>query len=349
MPIPSFVAENCPIASLTTFEIGGCARFLAQPSNDSEIMAALEWARPLGLEIYPLGGGSNILAADAPFNGVLIRPENSEIRVISEDDRQVIISAGAGVVWDDLVAHTVAHNWQGLECLSGIPGRVGASPMQNIGAYGQDVAQTICAVEAREIATGLAVTIAARDCAFSYRSSAFKTIWRGRFIITGVHYRLAKDGAPQLRYRDLTNYFQNAPVPSLAEARQAVLEIRRAKSMLHDTNDPNHRCAGSFFTNPIVEQSLGQELSQRYADMPTYPAEAGRCKVSAAWLIEHAGFPKGYRQGRARLSDKHVLCLVNDGGATAAEVMTLARTIQEGVYQKFGVRLVAEPNIIGVL
>lgn len=347
MPIPLFVEENCSIASLTTFEVGGIARFLAQPSNETEIVAALQWANTLGLEIYPLGGGSNILASDSPFPGVLIRPENKDIRILDENDCQVLVYAGAGVVWDDFVAYTVEHNWQGLECLSGIPGRVGASPMQNIGAYGQEVAQTIAAVEVREIANGQASVIAAQDCAFAYRSSAFKTAWRGRFLISGVHFRLTKDGQPQLQYRDLSNHFQNSPSPSLAEVRQAVLDIRRAKSMLYDKNDPNHRCAGSFFMNPIVAQSVADDLSQRCADMPVYPAEEGRCKVSAAWLIEHAGFSKGYRQGRARLSDKHVLCLVNDGGAKASELQALAHTIQAGVREKYGIDLVAEPNVIG--
>lgn len=346
--IPNGIQTNRPISELTTFEIGGPARFFAEPSEMTQIRELLAWAKQTHIPVYPLGDGSNILASDSGYNGLLVRLNNQNIDIINKDEEQVLIRVGAGMIWDNLVSFTVQQDWAGIECLSGIPGRVGASPMQNIGAYGQEAAQAIQAVEVLDMDEMRSLVLQNEDCQFAYRSSNFKTIWQGKYLITAVHFHLHIHGPANLRYRDLQNYFRSNSSPTLSEVRLAVLDIRRSKSMLYDRSDPNHRCAGSFFLNPIVPLQEANLLSQQNPDMPLYPVNNQCCKLSAAWLIDHAGFSKGYQQGCAKLSDKHVLCLVNPGGARAQDIISLAQTIKEKVHQKFGVELTAEPNLLGV-
>ncbi len=344
---PQIIQENQSLAEITTFEIGGPARYFAEPQEIKQILEIVAWARQENLELYPLGGGSNILASDAGYNGLILRPDNRTIEVLEQSGDQVLIRAGAGTIWDDLVDYTVKREWEGLECLSGIPGRVGASPIQNIGAYGQEAAQSIAAVETLNITSGMQRTFNRRECDFAYRTSNFKTAWKGQYIITAVQFCLTPHGRAELRYRDLCDYFSSDAHPTLPEVRQAVLAIRKSKSMLYDLSDSNHRCAGSFFLNPIIPEQQAQALIQNHPQIPVYPAPENFRKISAAWLISQAGFTKGFKQGRAKLSDKHVLCLVNAGGAAAEEIMDLARLIQKEVERKFAVKLTAEPNLLG--
>ena len=335
--IPEIIKKNRSLAELTTFEIGGAASFFAEPAEPEQLTEIITWANREKL----------LLAADTGYNGLILKPGNKSIDILEETDKQVLIRAGAGVVWDDLAAYAVRSGWSGIECLSGIPGRVGASPVQNIGAYGQEAAHTIEAVEVLDLTDTKSGIFGSRECNFAYRSSNFKTVWKGKYLITAVRFRLSVHGQATLRYKDLQAYFNPGSVPTLSEVRQAVLAIRRAKSTFYDIQDPNHRCAGSFFTNPIVPKEQADDLLRQYPEMPVYPASGNDCKLSAAWLIDHAGFNKGFRYGNAKLSDKHVLCLVNAGGAGAQEILHLAGMVQNGVEKQFGVRLTAEPNLLG--
>ncbi len=345
---PTCIKDNYPIAELTTFEIGGKARYFAEPASLQQMTEVISWAHQSDLPIYPIGGGSNILASENGYPGILLRPNNQRIESQPlEKENRVLVRADAGIIWDDFVAYTVERGWQGIECLSAIPGRVGASPIQNIGAYGQEVAHTIHAVEVLSLSDGTPATIPASDCHFAYRSSIFKTNFRQRYLITAVQFLLSPNKLPELRYRDLKNYFADKPQPSLAELRQAIIAIRRSKSMIHDANDPNHRSAGSFFLNPIIPQDKAQQLAQRYPQMPIYSAPEGFAKLSAAWLMDQSGFHKGFTLGKAKLSDNHNLCLVNTGDAQAEDIINLAQLIQQHVKDDFQIELIAEPNMLG--
>ena len=307
---PSFQTD-VPLAGLTTLGVGGPARLYAEVRDVASLKALLETAKDL--PVYFLGEGSNMLVADAGFDG--------------------------------LVARTVAEGRAGLECLSGIPGLVGAAPMQNIGAYGQEVAEVLTAVRAVDRQTGEEVRFPKEECGFAYRTSHFKTDWRDRYVITAIELELEKGGAPLVKYADLRKRLPQGATPSLQEVRALVLEIRASKSMVYNPADPNHRSAGSFFLNPIVPKALADAI--QVADMPVYPAPAGQVKLSAAWLMERAGFPKGYVKGRAGLSTNHVLAVINRGGATAAEILELAAEVRARVHERFGVELHQEPNLLG--
>lgn len=347
-----YFKANIPLSELTTFETGGPALWLALPENTEELRETLRWAAEHKLPFYPLGDGSNILASDDGFKGVAIRLENKGITCSGSGS--VLVTAQAGTVWDDLVAFTVEHNLAGLECLSAIPGRVGAAPVQNIGAYGQEAANCLESLEVIDVETLQTKTIAAQECEFGYRTSCFKTKWRGRFIITSVSFRLEENGVPALRYGDLERFFgdklaQNPDWrPALREVREAVASVRRSKSMAYDKADPNHRCAGSFFLNPIVPAAKAAELQKEWPSIPIYPAgDDSLRKLSAAWLVENAGFPKGFRQGRAGLSSRHTLCFINAGGADTKEILALSGTVTAKIEQMFGIKLHPEPNMLG--
>lgn len=322
---------DVPLASRTTLAVGGPARWHALAHNPAELAAHLQKAGDLPTLV--LGGGSNLLIADAGFPGLVVEYLADGIRRLSEHDLEV----DAGVIWDALVEYCVEHGLAGLECLSGIPGRVGAAPIQNIGAYGQEVAERLTAVLAVDRASGQAVTLPAQECGFGYRWSHFKGEWLNRYVVTGVRLRLDPGGAATVRYADLTRRL--AEGAGLAEVRRTVLEVRRTKSMVYDPQDPNHRSAGSFFMNPVVDRLPGE--------MPNWPAPEGRVKLSAAWLIENSGFPRGFIHGRAGLSSNHTLALINRGQASATDLVELARLIRNGVRDRFGVTLVPEPVFVG--
>lgn len=341
------IQEHVPLSTLTTLQVGGPARYLARASTLEEVREVLALAHRLGTPVYPLGDGSNLLAADEGFDGLVLQSADESLEL---DPRSGRVRSGGGLSWDELVDRTVAEGLAGLECLSGIPGRVGAAPIQNVGAYGQEVADTLEAVEVLERSSGQVSVLPREACGFGYRMSHFKAAWRGRYLVTAVEFALRPGGAATLRYGDLTRRFglgPDDPPPPLAEVREGVLEVRRTKSMVLDPQDPNCRSAGSFFTNPVIPQEQADELRRRLPELPVHPGGPGLAKLPAAWLIEQAGFHKGHVRGRAGLSTNHVLALVNRGGATAADLLALAAEIRREVHARFGVRLEPEPNLLG--
>jgi UDP-N-acetylmuramate dehydrogenase len=276
---------------------------------------------------------------------------------VEHRDEVVRIEAGAGVEWDALVRLAVAENAAGIECLAGIPGSVGGTPVQNVGAYGQEVSHTITRVDAIHLATNAVVRLTAEQCGFAYRRSIFNTTEKGRHIITRVEYALREGAPPSLTYRDVKTWFaeRGEAAPTLAETADAVRAIRARKGMVLAEDDPDTRSAGSFFKNPVVPAALVPKLAQiaarNVAEVPQYPAGAEHAanivKVSAAWLIELAGFKKGFAMGRAALSSKHVLAIVNRGGATATEICALRDAVIAGVEERTGIRLEQEPVLLG--
>jgi UDP-N-acetylmuramate dehydrogenase len=349
--------ERVDLAPLTTLGIGGPARWYVAVSSRDELVDALELADREQLPLLMLGGGSNMLISDRGFDGLVI---HVDLRGVTFDDRgpDTFVTAAAGEDWDGLVQETVRRNLAGFECLSGIPGRVGATPIQNVGAYGQEVAETIVELEALDRPTRQIVRIANDECGFSYRDSRFKSREPDRFVILGVTYRLQRDGEPSLRYPDLQRHLEEEGItsPTLADVREMVLQIRAGKGMVVDPDDPDSRSAGSFFTNPIIPESELETflLRVKRADVleegekvPHYGAAPGQIKLSAAWLIQHAGFYRGFDHGNVGLSYKHTLAIVNRGGGTATEVIELVEDIQRRVRRLFGIQLVPEPNFIG--
>ncbi len=345
------ILENAPLAPLTTLQVGGPARYFARASTPAEVCQAVEWAKSRALPLFVLGGGSNLVVSDDGFPGLVLKIEIAGLERRREDSKE-IFDAGAGVDWDGLVASAVAAGCAGLECMSGIPGTVGGTPVQNVGAYGQEVADTITEVEVLDLRDGQLRTLCKEACGFAYRSSVFNTGERGRFIILRVRYALDPGGTARIAYRDLKEHFGDRPSPTLSEVREAVRTIRLSKGMLIIPGDPDARSVGSFFKNPVLEPSEFERVNALAfrltgSPIPRYPAPGQRCKLPAAWLVEHAGFPKGYARGNVGISRKHALAIVNRGGATAAEVLALKAEIQRAVLDTFGVHLTAEPVFVG--
>lgn len=344
------IRENVPLAPLTTFGIGGPARWFVEAHSEADVVAALAFAERERVPVFVLGGGSNILVADEGFPGLVIRIAISG----SEEkpaDGHLLITAGAGEDWDAFVASAVARGLGGVECLSGIPGTVGGTPVQNVGAYGQEVSETTICVRAYDRHSRRVVALDRAACGFSYRRSVFNTTERERYIVLSVTYSLPVDGRPMLRYADVQKYFAGSGrTPTLADVRDAVRAIRASKAMLLVAGDPDCRSAGSFFKNPIITEKEYPGLSQVATSLPRYPVQGddSLVKVAAAWLIERAGFTKGYGRGRAGLSTKHTLAIVNRGGATAEDVLAVAREIRNGVRERFGIVLQPEPLFIGM-
>ncbi len=314
----------------------------------------LRWASAEDTPILVLGGGSNIVIGDEGWPGIVMQMAMRGIEHHTAPEG-VRLRVAAGEPWDDLVARTVAEGWAGLECLSGIPGSVGATPIQNVGAYGQEVSQVITAVHVWDRRRSERRVLDAEACAFAYRHSAFKDDPEGA-VVLAVDFLLEPEGAPTLRYGELRRSFEGT-TPSLAEVRARVLELRRSKSMVIEPGDPNRRSAGSFFTNPVVETEIAEALVERavreglVADadaVPRYPAGTGRTKIPAAWLIEAAGFSKGQRDGAVGISSRHALALVHHGGGTTRELVAFARQVQDGVRERFGIELRPEPVFVGI-
>lgn len=353
------VEERVALAPLTTFEVGGPARFLAEVEDEDELLAAFVWARARSVPVFVLGGGSNLVVADRGLDALVVRLRPRGLRFSPGDDDRVLVRASAGEPWDDLVARCAARDLAGLECLSGIPGQVGATPIQNVGAYGCEVADVLHEVEVLRPATGAIEVWSPARCGFAYRDSAFKRAPRGEHVVVGVTFALARGGAPAVRYAELERHLagrSGGGVPTVASVRAAVLELRRAKSMVVDPADENRRSAGSFFTNPFVgadevprvrERAIQRGTLGPHEGMPSFPVPDGRVKLSAGWLIERAGFPRGTSRGVVGLSTRHALALVNRGGATGADVVAFAREVQAGVAEALGVRLEVEPELLG--
>ncbi len=379
------VREQVALADYTTLRLGGPARRLAEASTEAEVVALVRAADPRGEPLLVLGGGSNLVIADEGFPGTVIHIATKGIqRAGGRSGDGAGLTVAAGEDWDELVASCVDEGLVGLECLSGIPGRAGATPIQNVGAYGQEVAERITSVRVYDRERAAVTELAGADCGFGYRTSAFKRSLHaaagtggrggqagspgpapvtGRYVVLSVRFRLGRGrlSAP-VRYAELARTLgiaegDRAP---LAQVRAAVLHLRRGKGMVLDPGDPDTRSAGSFFVNPVLDAGHFAALERAArarlgpdAAVPGYPAGQGRVKVSAAWLIEQAGFGKGYpgtpgvaAAGEARISAKHTLALVNPGGATAASLLRLAREVRDGVHEAFGVDLASEPVLV---
>jgi UDP-N-acetylmuramate dehydrogenase len=376
------IEENKLLAPFTTFGIGGPARWFVEAASEEEIAEAAAWARERGVALFVLGGGSNVLVSDAGFDGLVLRVGLRGITaspVADKDDSPNLIpeehtsgakapidiggmdvrakaltyQAAAGEDWEHFVQRAVGDCCAGIECLAGIPGTVGGTPVQNVGAYGQEVASAIERVRAFDLKERSFVEFAAAECGFAYRRSRFNSEDRGRYIVTRVDYRLTPRGAPTLRYAELQRAFAEGVQPSLAEVAAKVCRIRQAKGMLIVEGDPDCRSAGSFFKNPVVTGEQFRRIAAAGGKAPPrFPAGAGaensgQVKVPAAWLIEQAGFAKGYALGAAAISSRHTLALVNLGGARAAEILALAGQITAAVERRFDIRLEMEPVRMG--
>src|ERR1700675_309864 len=352
------IQENVPLAPLTTLQVGGSARYFAELRREDDVREAAQFAKTRTLPLFVLGGGSNLVVADSGWPGLVLRVAIGGITTQTTDasGNAVLFSVGAGVNWDDLVAQAVVQNCAGVECLSGIPGSVGGTPVQNVRAYGQEVSDTIESVRALDLKEDHMVVLPKPACGFRYRTSIFNTTERARYIILRVNYRLKRGGAPSLKYADLQNTFaerlaEKKTPPSLAEVREAVREIRRSKGMLIVPGDDDCRSAGSFFKNPVLSEAQFKDLAERAEskglEIPSYPALDAQRKVSAAWLVEHSGFSKGYAAGPAGISNKHALALVNAGQASAADIVRLEEQIQDKVQESWGIMLDPEPVLVG--
>ncbi|MGA9068888.1 MAG: UDP-N-acetylmuramate dehydrogenase [Terracidiphilus sp.] len=350
------IEENKPLAPLTTFGIGGAARWFAEAVSEGEIVEATAWADERGVPLFVLGGGSNLLVSDAGFDGLVVRVG---LRGITATDApgERIYQVAAGEDFDDFVGFSTQAGCAGIECLAGIPGTVGGTPVQNVGAYGQEVASAIVRVRAFDLQARAFVEFAAADCGFAYRRSRFNTVDRGRYIVTRVDYRLTPGGAPTVRYADLLRALAELQAEgreaSLAEVAEQVRRVRQLKGMLLVEGDPDCRSAGSFFKNPVVsEEQLHRIAAASGQEPPRFSAGSeaenqDKVKLPAAWLIEQSGFRKGYALGRVAVSSRHTLALTNCGGASAEEVLALAGRITVAVEEKFGVLLEMEPVMVG--
>jgi UDP-N-acetylmuramate dehydrogenase len=346
--------ENIPLAPLTTIKVGGMARYFVEAKDAGEVQEAVTFARSRALRLFVLGGGSNLVVADSGWPGLVLKIAVGGIvqRAGRDEDGKVIFDAGAGESWDKFVSRAVMARCAGVECLSGIPGSVGGTPVQNVGAYGQEVAETIVSVQVFDLRDSEIRELCREACGFSYRSSIFNTSESGRFIVLGVSYALTPEGKPRISYADLERHFAGRETaPDLAETREAVRHIRALKGMLIVAGDPDCLSAGSFFKNPVLSESQHEDLKRRAAarglTVPSYPALVTHKKVSAAWLVEHSGFTKGYGMGRAGISSKHALAIVNRGAATATEVIALKDQIQHRVEEIWSIHLEPEPVMVG--
>ncbi|MEU5179806.1 UDP-N-acetylmuramate dehydrogenase [Streptomyces longwoodensis] len=347
------VLHDVPLAPLTTFRLGGPAARLVTATTDAEVVETVREADASGTPLLVVGGGSNLVIGDKGFDGTALRIATRGLELVGNR-----LELAAGEVWTDAVGRTVEAGLAGIECLAGIPGSAGATPIQNVGAYGQEVSSTITEVVAYDRTSGETVVLSGAECAFSYRHSRFKADPE-RYVVLRVRFELEDAGglSAPLKYAETARALGVEPgdrVP-LADARETVLKLRAGKGMVLDPEDHDTWSAGSFFTNPIltdadfaafharVKERLGAD-----AEPPAYPAGPGRTKTSAAWLIDKAGFTKGYGSGPARISTKHTLALTNRGGATTEDLLALAREVVAGVREAFGVTLVNEPVTVGV-
>ncbi|HMF53181.1 MAG TPA: UDP-N-acetylmuramate dehydrogenase [Edaphobacter sp.] len=344
------IQQNTPLAPFTTLRIGGPARFFCEVRTEAGLPEALAFARERSLPIFVLGGGSNLLVSDAGFDGLVLRIALDSPILPSFNDDLVVYTVAAGVEWNRFVLSVCEQGISGVECLAGIPGTVGGTPVQNVGAYGQEVSETIASVRALDLETNRFVDLSNAECGFAYRRSLFNTTDRGRYIVTAVTFRFDFARKPRLTYADLTRHFGDTQ-PTPLEIYHAVREIRHGKGMLIVEGEPDSRSAGSFFKNPIVDRGafdrIALTLNLAPDKIPNWPAEDNRIKLPAAWLLERAGFVKGYAMGNAGISSRHTLALINRGNASGDEIFTLRDAIQQKVKALFGVQLEQEPVQLG--
>ncbi len=351
--MPMLLQENISLAPLTTLQVGGAARYFVEAANEADVREAVIWAKSRNLDVFILGGGSNLVVSDNGWLGLVLKIAVPGVEQPGETDGRALFDVGAGESWDRFVSHAVSHNCAGIECMSGIPGSVGGTPVQNVGAYGQEASETIVSVLALDLTNLQTRTLAAAECGFSYRKSIFNTTEPGRYVLLRVTYALTPGGAPSIKYADLKKHFSGwTGQPTLAQTRDAVKTIRASKAMLITPGDEDCRSAGSFFKNPILSQAeydnVERIAAERNLTVPSYPMPSSERKVSAAWLVEHSGFAKGYISGPVGISRKHALALVNRGGATAQDIFDLKHNIEQRVREQWGIYLEAEPVFVGV-
>ena len=335
--------SDVPLADWCTLNVGGPARWFREARTETDGIEALRWAAAQNAPVLVLGGGSNVVIADEGFPGLVLKIAIQGTSA-TELGKNVRFAVGSGEEWDPFVARTVEENCAGLECLSGIPGLTGGTPVQNVGAYGQDVSATIRSVRVIDRQAQTVITLGNADCGFGYRTSRFKHADAGRFIVTGVEFVLARGERPTITYADVIKYFEGRQeAPSLRAVRDAILEIRGRKGMVIKEGNPANRSCGSFFVNPVISRTQ----FARIGDAPHYPAGDQHVKVPAAWLIEQAGFRKGHVAGPVGISPFQAQGLINRGGASAADVVGLAVDIKRAVWDRFEIALVPEPVFVG--
>lgn len=343
------------LADHTTLRLGGTARRFVEASTQAELLDVIAAADAVGEPVLVLAGGSNLVISDDGFDGLVAKiatrgiQADNELRPGDATCGGVLVTVAAGEPWDAFVAHAVERGWVGIEALSGIPGAVGSTPIQNVGAYGQEVASIVEAVRAFDGDTGEMVELDAAGCGFSYRHSRFKGEDAGRFVICGVRFRLTR-GAPTLTYPDVQRWLgaHGLASPALGDVRSAVLAIRRSKGMVADGVDPDARSVGSFFMNPVIAATDRERLAARTGqDVPARTVAGGRVRVPAAWLIERAGWARGAGEGPVGISPKHPLAIVNRGGARAADIIEFAARVKRRVADRLGVWLQPEPVFVG--
>ncbi|QNI38248.1 UDP-N-acetylmuramate dehydrogenase [Edaphobacter albus] len=355
VPLSSLkIQEQVLLAPYTTLQVGGAVRYFLEVVNEAQVEEAVAFAREQNLPLFVLGGGSNLLVSDAGFDGVVLHIAIHGIKEHRESN-VVLLEVGAGENWNAVVLYAVERGYAGVECLAGIPGNAGGTPVQNVGAYGQEIAETIAGVRAYDLESGGFVEFDSAECHFGYRRSLFNTEACGRYIITKVVYQLQPEGEPALRYADLQRHFKDkldaGAQPSLRQVYDAVRSIREQKGMLAGQGGSDGRSAGSFFKNPVVPHSVLEKIAGTLSidtnGIPHWPTTEGQIKLSAAWLIEKAGFARGFALGSAGISSRHTLALINRGNATAAEIFALRDAIQDKVKVLFGVQLEQEPVQLG--
>lgn len=345
------VQENISLAPFTTLKVGGKARFFVSAESEKQVLEAVKFAEEYGLEIFILGGGSNVLISDAGFDGLVLQVNLKGVEIFAEKDDTVFVTAQAGEDWDEFAAFCVGKNLQGIECLSGIPGLVGGTPIQNVGAYGQEVSETIETVRVFDRKSGEILELKNADCNFEYRKSIFNTKEKNRFVVLAVTFALKKNGQPKIVYKDLLDFFEGKP-PTLAETREAVCRIRAEKAMLVRQGGADSNSVGSFFKNPIVSKIEFEKIAEiagkmGFENVPNFPVDEENVKIPAAWLIEKSGFPKGYVRGNTGISTRHTLALTNRGNAAAAEIVELKNEVQTRVKNTFDIDLAVEPVFVG--
>jgi UDP-N-acetylmuramate dehydrogenase len=341
--------EDVALAPYTSLGVGGPAQYFGRVTRPETLPAWLDWAARQNLPVTLLGGGTNVVISDRGVAGLVLTLDLLGESILRDGDT-VDVSVGAGEPWDAFVARSVERGWAGLECLSGIPGQAGATPIQNVGAYGQDVGAVLVSVDVYDALAGMRTALGRDECGFGYRTSRFKGVDAGRFIVLGVTFRLRSGGEGCISYPEVARHFSapGSPRPTPANVRRVVLETRRAKSMLLDPNDENGRSCGSFFLNPELTSADFEALRARASSAPPgFPVAGGRIKVPAAWLIEQAGFRRGQRFGKVGISSRHALALVCHAGATAADLVGAAHEVRDGVARAFDVALVPEPRFLG--
>ena len=347
--------EHIPLAPFTTLGIGGPARYFCEAAEEAALLVSLLFARERQLEVFILGGGSNLLISDKGFDGLVIRVTVDSKILTANTAAALTAYVPAGLDWNAFVLGICEQGISGIECLAGIPGLVGGSPIQNIGAYGQEVADTIESVRVFDLESLRFVDLPKADCGFAYRRSIFNSTHRNRYIVTEVTFRFDRTAKPNLTYADLKKHFApqlaNGETPTPLDIYHAVRAIRNAKGMLIVPGDPDTCSAGSFFKNPIVPAvaltQIAQTLNLNPTTIPHWPAADGQIKLPAAWLLDQAGFHKGFTMGRAGISSRHTLALINRGGATFADITALRDRIIAEVQHRFQISLEQEPVQLG--